>query len=625
MVDNYSAWEINESDFPVDGSLQEQIKFLIGYGILAPSTHNTQPWQFDVGQKELKISANPLVDLPNADPQKRNLQISLGCCVTNIVVAAEHFGLEVLVRWGQERISLTFQKQTTNKISPKLFDVITKRFSDKLAYQDVQLNTFDKEKLLRLLPPKGCNLVLLTDRDKIRITAEAQRAATLNYASNRQFFKELSQWLRPSNSKQENGMPGFVIGLSNIQSKMMRFMIRNVKGSVKLAAKQDYIKIMSSSATGFITTQSDNPEEWFKAGRFYELLALEATANNVVMTPLAAVIEDKQQRAKIVGELSLGNKPQIFFRLGYSNHKPYHTPRRNYSAPFMKTQQQLAKLIDSKLESKQLQVGPYNINYVVLGAGKPILLIHGANIGWAQWYQNIAELAKKYKVYALDLPGAGNSTNVNFHKTNLEKDYVQVVDKFITKLNFKKIDIVASSFGGWIALRLAIEQKPYINKIVLTNPIAFTTHMPLQFRPVSIHQFALFLSKTVLRPKRNNKNLEKFMRDVFHDKQLPLASEFVEYFYELSVKSHNILFISRLSHPSGMRKELFLKDGLSKIRNSVMVIWGMKDPLMPYSTVESTIPLIPKVTLKKLDNVGHMPPVESPSEFNSLTISFLEN
>ncbi len=250
-----------------------------------------------------------------------------------------------------------------------------------------------------------------------------------------------------------------------------------------------------------------------------------------------------------------------------------------------------------------------------------MLLLHGANIGWAQWYQNIAELAKHFTVYALDMPGAGSSTKVNFAHINFA-DYVKTVDAFITANKLTTIDIVGSSFGGWVALKLAIENKPYINKVVLTNPLGFTSYMPRQFRPIAFTPLAKVVSKTVLRPSRNNKMLEKFMRDVFYDKNQPLSAEFVDYFYELSKTSHNLLFISRLSR--GIRSELFLKDELSKIKKPVLVIWGQEDPLMPFPTVEESIKLVPGVTLKLLPKTGHMPPVESPELFNKLTIDFLQ-
>jgi pimeloyl-ACP methyl ester carboxylesterase len=291
----------------------------------------------------------------------------------------------------------------------------------------------------------------------------------------------------------------------------------------------------------------------------------------------------------------------------------------------MKTQQQLAKIVDTKLDVKQLVVESYNLNYVVAGNGEPLLLLHGANIGWAQWYQNLGELSRHFKVFAIELPGAGDSTKVNFRKTDLETDYVKIVDKFITANKISKLNIIGSSFGGWIALRLAIERKPYIDKIVLTNPIAFTKTSPIKFRPVSIYPLALVASKTALRPKRSNKNLEKFMRDVFYDKQQHLAPEFIDYFYELSKTSHNLLFISRLSRLRGMRKELFLGNQLSKINRPVLLIWGKEDPLMPYSTVKNNFKLIPNIKVVTLDKVGHMPPVEAADSFNKLAINFLRD
>jgi len=295
----------------------------------------------------------------------------------------------------------------------------------------------------------------------------------------------------------------------------------------------------------------------------------------------------------------------------------------------MKTQDKLLELIgkDIKIDQKQAKVGPYTINYVEAGSGRPVLMLHGANIGWPQWYKNIAELAGHFKVYALDLPGAGSSTTVDFYKTDLEKDFVVIVDQFVKQMGLDApgaLDLIGSSFGGWIAMRLAILGKPYVRRVVVVNPIGFTAYMPFKNKPVSFRPLAKLVSKTALRPVRTNKNLEMFMRDVFHNKQQPLAPEFVDYFYELSKTSHNLIFISRLSHWSGMRKELFLKDDLRLIKQPTLVVWGVEDPLMPWRTVEPNIKLIPNVTLKRLEGVGHMPPVEASEAFDAATIKFLE-
>src|SRR5688572_2492739 len=115
----------------------------------------------------------------------------------------------------------------------------------------------------------------------------------------------------------------------------------------------------------------------------------------------------------------------------------------------MESQKKLAAILNTPIKFGRVELKEYSINYIEAGSGAPILLLHGANIGWPQWYKNIAELAKHFRVYALDLPGAGDSTVVDFHKMEFEQ-FVGIVDEFVGKMGFKKLDLVGSSFGGWI-------------------------------------------------------------------------------------------------------------------------------------------------------------------------------
>ncbi len=327
-ADNYAAWQIDEKDFPKHGIIEEQIRFLIGYGILAPSTHNTQPWLFEVAGNRLILKINPSLMLPQADPSGRGLQISLGCCVANISVAAGHFGLDVDCAWSEAEVTLVFSKSAKIGVRDALFDGITKRYSAKLAYESSPLWVEHKSALLSIEDAGGSQLTLLTDVSDIQKAAESQRQATLDFAGNKAFFKELGQWLRATNTKMADGMPGFVVGATNAQSVVMKTVIPRFGPAVKIMAKKDASLVGGSSAVGFITTDTDTKKAWFDAGRHYELLALQATVLGISMTPLAAQIESSKARPKLSKVFSLPGKPQIFFRVGYSKHMPYHTPRR---------------------------------------------------------------------------------------------------------------------------------------------------------------------------------------------------------------------------------------------------------------------------------------------------------
>src|SRR5438128_80764 len=96
---NVNPWQIDLRDFPASGTIQEKLAFLLRYTILAPSTRNTQPWKFAVLGDSLAL----YTDLDHwqqvADPDQRELYMSMGCALENLLIAAEHFGFHTHVRY----------------------------------------------------------------------------------------------------------------------------------------------------------------------------------------------------------------------------------------------------------------------------------------------------------------------------------------------------------------------------------------------------------------------------------------------------------------------------------------------------------------------------------------------
>src|ERR671913_126650 len=86
------VWEVSATDFPATSPIEAQLRFLLRYAILAPSTKNSQPWAFSVQGNRIHIIADLSRDQPIADAGRRELYISLGCALENLLVAAEHFG-----------------------------------------------------------------------------------------------------------------------------------------------------------------------------------------------------------------------------------------------------------------------------------------------------------------------------------------------------------------------------------------------------------------------------------------------------------------------------------------------------------------------------------------------------
>ncbi|XP_020599181.1 pheophytinase, chloroplastic [Phalaenopsis equestris] len=109
----------------------------------------------------------------------------------------------------------------------------------------------------------------------------------------------------------------------------------------------------------------------------------------------------------------------------------------------------------------------HRIHYVEQGQGLPIVLIHGFGASAFHWRYNIPELAKKYKVYALDLLGFGWS-----EKAIIEYDATiwrdQVAD-FIKDIVKEPAILVGNSLGGFTALFTTAELPQLVRGLVLLN------------------------------------------------------------------------------------------------------------------------------------------------------------
>ncbi|MCW3120987.1 MAG: Arylesterase [Flavipsychrobacter sp.] len=102
--------------------------------------------------------------------------------------------------------------------------------------------------------------------------------------------------------------------------------------------------------------------------------------------------------------------------------------------------------------------------YEVYGAGHPILLIHGNGTGIRSWTNQVPFFKEKYKVYAIDNRGRGNS--------DLGPDtlsYLQMANDmaaFISQMKLDSVYVVGASDGGIISMLMGIYYPQHIKKIV---------------------------------------------------------------------------------------------------------------------------------------------------------------
>jgi len=328
LVLDRNPWRIEEQDFPKNGVIEEKIEFLLRYAILAPSTRNTQPWKFKIEGANVCLFADRTRWLEVSDPQGRDLHISLGCALENLLFAAEHFEYACRIEICPSPLNLDlaavvhFRPAEPGEKSgihrpPELFWMIPERCTNHKEYDGVSIPSAVLEHFQQCRLEEGVYLHVTGDAGVKREVDDMTTHADAVEFALPAFRDELAHSIGSGNF----GTPWLLAVLSQLAVSYL-----NLGTST---ARKDHELLMSSPILGVLSTREDDHRSWLKVGQTLERLNLVATAHGLCLQPISQLIQVPQIRADLAALLPLnGLKPQLPFRLGYGETPARHTPRR---------------------------------------------------------------------------------------------------------------------------------------------------------------------------------------------------------------------------------------------------------------------------------------------------------
>jgi len=275
-------------------------------------------------------------------------------------------------------------------------------------------------------------------------------------------------------------------------------------------------------------------------------------------------------------------------------------------------------LIGGPVNHRFIPVEGAQIHLAEAGSGAPLILLHGLNIGWLQWYPNIAALAKRYHVFAFDLPGAGESTVVDFTRLDPERMLVNTIDACLRTLGINDVTIVGHSLGAWVAMRLLNRGSLSIRRLILTNPFGFSDFTPPLYRMLASEKMARLLATTMMSP--SDAHLRKFFEMVVRRRSTISSALIGQYAANIAAapETHPFYLIHRLTGFRKVRPEFILdRSALTALQGEV--IFGEYDPIVPPVTVPENV--APQVRRHVIRGVGHVPNIESADEWNAIVCS----
>ncbi|HEU4582654.1 MAG TPA: hypothetical protein VFS67_30565 [Polyangiaceae bacterium] len=321
---------------------QNQAEYLLGFSLLAPSSHNTVPlaYRIDVARARIELWLRRSFVLPASDPTGKEALISTGCALENLSLAAAQYGMagrwhvdsqlsweliskaqSAALRVGHlqldcasvpnaqarraalecmvQRRTVRAEFDPTQRIPPALRDDLERAASESI---DVRLSIFESA------------------ADKFA-WGKLDELATKHKLEERAFRHELGRWMLPNDDERSTrGMRGREFGLEDRLSRDLPAQLRDEQpiaaDQLTFMSRAGRIGLCSSSAVCVLSGRSSSVAGTIDVGRAFQRCWLHATLYGFCAAVHTAICHVPHVRAMSSATLMKSSQPDVIFRLG---------------------------------------------------------------------------------------------------------------------------------------------------------------------------------------------------------------------------------------------------------------------------------------------------------------------
>ena len=311
--------------------LGESLSEILYYASLAPSGHNSQPWQVTIhSQNELTISADPQRRLSAVDPQNREVMLSLGAFLENLTLAAEAKGYKVSSEViAQSSTDLDIIRVRLDPGTPSGYPLerLTGRMTVKHGYRSDELKNDVVQKLgepfdghLHYYPRDDWHAKCIREG-----AVESMRIQLTRVDAQR----EMAEWVRLDKQaalKHRDGLTTEGMEITGFKGWFVRHFMDPID-FMKPSALDQTLKITSQLASEgggwfIITSKGSSVADLIDTGRRFERMALTAREHNVAIQPMTQWLEEETGRKQISENHDASIIPQFVLRVGYLDRYP---------------------------------------------------------------------------------------------------------------------------------------------------------------------------------------------------------------------------------------------------------------------------------------------------------------
>jgi 2-hydroxymuconate-semialdehyde hydrolase len=264
----------------------------------------------------------------------------------------------------------------------------------------------------------------------------------------------------------------------------------------------------------------------------------------------------------------------------------------------------------------KISAGGIETNYHDMGedSGTPLLLLHGSGPGvtaWANWRFNLPVLSETRRVVAPDMVGFGYTERPAGVDYNLDTWVRHGID-FLDALGIAKADVVGNSYGGALALAMAIRHPDRIRRLVLMGAAGVDFELTPGLDAVWGYTPSV-------------ENMRELIR-MFAFNQEMMSDELAELRYRASVRpGYQEAFASMFPAPRQRWVDALASSekDIRAMDKETLIIHGRDDVIVPPVTSRKLFEYIEYAQLHLFGRCGHWTQIEHADRFNKLVTDFL--
>lgn len=271
-------------------------------------------------------------------------------------------------------------------------------------------------------------------------------------------------------------------------------------------------------------------------------------------------------------------------------------------------------------DDRFVEVRGYAIHYQDDGPrdAPPVVLVHGFGAWSFTWRaQRAALLAAGHRVITTDQIGYGASDRPAepIYTTRLQAELLLGA---LDALGVAAADFVGHSFGGRVAMQIAIIAPARVRSLILISPEAFASARPPIARLVDVPLLGYALAFYSTAPRLVRPGLK-------------YVSKAHGWLSDVAVRGYAAPAAVRGSAAAQVAQARSPKDGadpvpdnLGRIGQRALVIWGADDPVFPVADARRLVEVLPRADLRVIAGAGHLPHEEREPEVTAAILAFLD-